>query len=508
MNIKFYENISEDGRKMIRPEPLSPGDQAALIAPSFHTSRKKLDDAVRSVEMLGLVPVVFPSCISKYDYLAGEDNLRAEDVMKAFSDPLIRAVFCLRGGYGAARILDLIDYEVIRKNPKVFVGFSDITALHTAINQRCGLITYHGPMPTASYHSLDKEISLASLNHWLFDKQPVHEIQWKEAKILNRGRIQKINCGTEKLIHNAARCLDDRRKCDGANDVIEMHTGHSAGKAGAEDARAVMHERVPGAARICAGQPDRKTGAEDARAVMHEHILGAARVCAGQPDRKAGAEDARTVMHEHILGAARVCAGQPDRKTGALMSGRLCGGNLTVLAAALGTPYEIETAGKILFLEDVGERTYRIDRTVTALRLAGRLQACSGILLGTFEGCTPDPGGRTCEQIIREIAEPFGIPVLSRLPCGHSKPNMTLPLGAWCEILKIRKADLITKLHTICNMSLSFYPQKLINGNIQYHRQISQFIISNHPLSCLNLANCSLRHIQTFELQLYSHIFL
>ena len=124
-----------------------------------------------------------------------------------------------------------------------------------------------------------------------------------------------------------------------------------------------------------------------------------------------------------------------------IMSGRLCGGNLTVLASALGSPYEIETEGKILFLEDVGERTYRIDRAFTSLKLAEKISRCSGILLGTFSGCTPDPGGRSCQQIIREIAEPLGIPVVSGLPCGHSLPHLTLPLGAECKVIKVSGSD-------------------------------------------------------------------
>ena len=372
------------GSKIVRPEPLSEGDKVALISPSFYTSRKKLEDAVRSVEMLDLEPVVFPSCINKYDYLAGDDSLRAEDLMRAFSDPSIRAVFCLRGGYGAARILDLIDYKIIRKNPKAFIGFSDITALHTAINQRCGLITYHGPMPTAPYHSMDKEISLSSLKKCLFGKESEYEVQLKEMKILNEGNRKR-----------------------------KENIDRTTGQAPIPDAASDRKQKRAGALSEQADTLSEQTGALSARTGTLSEQADALSALAGTLSEQAGSLPARA---------------------GALMCGRLCGGNLTVLAAALGTPYEIETAGKILFLEDVGERTYRIDRAVSSLRLAGRLRACSGILLGTFEGCTPAPGGRTCEQIIKEIAEPLGIPVLSGLPCGHSKPNMTLPFGAWCEI--------------------------------------------------------------------------
>src|SRR5699024_2341492 len=86
------------------------------------------------------------SLYKEYGYLSGRDQIRAEDINEMFKDQGVDCIICLRGGYGTPRILDLIDYQVIRKNPKIFIGYSDITALHVAFNQICGLVTYHGPM--------------------------------------------------------------------------------------------------------------------------------------------------------------------------------------------------------------------------------------------------------------------------------------------------------------------------------------------------------------------------
>ena len=142
------------------------------------------------------------------------------------------------------------------------------------------------------------------------------------------------------------------------------------------------------------------------------------------------------------------------------MSGRLCGGNLTVLAASLGTPFEIDTAEKILFLEDVGERTYRIDRAVTSLRQAGKIGACSGILLGTFSGCAPAPGGRTYAEVIKEAAEICNIPVISGIPCGHSLPHLTLPLGAQCRVIRRNASKTAVPLRTSSDPRYDLSPQK------------------------------------------------
>ncbi len=266
----------------ICPPRLREGDRAALIATASPASEKQLAEAVRSLKELNLSPVVFSSCRAQKEYLSGDDRLRAHDLMLAFSDPRIRAIFCLRGGYGSARLLDLLDYNTIRQNPKIFAGFSDVTALHAAFAKHCGFITYHAPMPSYPYRKYDRHITLASLQAALFSESGSYE-------------LKKAESGAGKT--------DKKESCGNRTE------GGSA----------------PG-----------------------------------------------------IFGTET-----------AVMNGRLLGGNLTVFASLLGTPYMPDTDGCILFLEDVGEKTYRIDRAFTSLRLAGKLKGCRGILLGTFSRLHP-----------------------------------------------------------------------------------------------------------------------
>lgn len=295
---------------MIKPNPLKPGSRVALIAPSSPVSEEKLSLSLDSIRFLGLAPVLFPSCTLRKGYLAGTDEERAKDVNDAFSDPSIEGIFCLRGGYGAMRILPLLDYSRIKKNPKVFAGYSDITALHTAINKLCGLITYHAPMPTTGYHTMDY-FSLESLADSIFSGKPAGAVS---------------NPPGESLL------------------------------------------------TLCPGKA----------------------------------------------------------------KGRMTGGNLSVLAATLGSPYEIDTKGKILFLEDVDERPYRLDRSLTALALAGKFDDCAGIVSGTFFNCeeTESEAKETLAlaEILDQVIRPKGKPALHNFRAGHIYPQVTIPMGAQAEL--------------------------------------------------------------------------
>ena len=163
--------------------------------------------------------------------------------------------------------------------------------------------------------------------------------------------------------------------------------------------------------------------------------------------------DAFTVasMKRRLFHTARPgpIAEPPGRPVEALFPGRaegiLAGGNLTVLAAGLGTPYEIDTRGRILFLEDVNEPLYRLDRNLTSLALAGKFDDCAGVLLGTFEGCPltsgPTPEALSLEDILKGFLEPLGKPVVRSLQAGHSFPKVTLPLGACLRMEAERKAS-------------------------------------------------------------------
>lgn len=308
----------KSNKGLLRPTPLSLGDKVALIAPSSPVPEKNLNAAIESIKFLGLEPIIFPSCHMKHGYLSGTDKSRSSDINNAFKDSSIKGIFCLRGGFGVTRILPKIDFCMIKNNPKVFVGYSDITGLHTAINRLCGFVTFHGPMPTSNYTKLD-DFTLNSLKKNIFSDKPLGEVFNPKGEF-----IKTINPG------NAA--------------------------------------------------------------------------------------------------------------------GIITGGNISLLLGTLGSPYEIDTKGKILFLEDVGERPYRLDKALTALSLAGKFEECSGIILGTFAECEePDvctvpkntvisSSALTLNQIFEEVIQPFGKPTLLNFQAGHIYPQSTISMGTYVEM--------------------------------------------------------------------------
>ena len=288
---------------MLWPDPLKPGDKVAITAPSSPVSDEKLEMSVESIKFLGLDPVVMPSCHMAHGYLAGPDKQRAEDINTAFADKDIKGIFCLRGGYGTTRLLPLLDFDTIQTNPKVFIGYSDISSLHFNINQKCGLVTFHGPMPTTDYR--------------------VHE--------------------------------------GFTNDSL----------------------------RTCLFAP------ENLKAI-------------GNPE----GEKIITLREGHAKGT-------------------LVGGNLSLMAGTLGSPYEVDTKGKILFIEDVDEMPFRLDKMLTALALAGKFRDCEGIILGTFERCEEaDHPSLTLREIFEEVVLPWDKPTILNLRAGHIYPQSTLPMGA------------------------------------------------------------------------------
>lgn len=130
----------------IQPNRLQQGDMVGIAAPSGPVDQEELERALPFLEQLGLRYVLGKHVYNRHGYLAGTDEERLEDLHDLFTNPDVKGIFCARGGYGAARLVDRLDMEVIRRNPKVFWGFSDITYLHTAIRQEAGLVTFHGPM--------------------------------------------------------------------------------------------------------------------------------------------------------------------------------------------------------------------------------------------------------------------------------------------------------------------------------------------------------------------------
>lgn len=308
----------------LKPKPLNPGDTISVVTPAGPVDRERIDRALDRMRHRGYRLKTYGDLYRRTGYLAGDDATRADELMAAFADPETSAVWCARGGYGVARLLDRLDFDLIRRNPKIFVGFSDISALHVAIGQRTGLITFHGP------------------------------------------NLQ-----------------------DGFGKPLDMPPANEA----------ALWRALTGSDANASNQPPSEDDAYplDTSAI---HPL-----------------DLRTI-------------------TPGTATGPLTGGNLAVLCGLMGTPYEIQTAGRILFLEDVSERAYRIDRYLRQLSLAGKLQSAAGILLGTFsydEGDTADPQ-TDLDALLDEYFRPLQIPVIVGFPAGHTQYNLTLPMGAMAEI--------------------------------------------------------------------------
>jgi muramoyltetrapeptide carboxypeptidase len=233
-----------------------------------------------------------------------------------FQDPEVKGVVCIRGGYGSGQLLAGIDYDLIRRNPKVFLGYSDITAMHLAIQRKTGLVTFHGPVPLSGF----TDYTIEHFRKALFEKQPLGTL----------------------------------------------------------------------------------TNPPETNELRPKHTL-------------------RTIRG----GKAR---------------GRLTGGTLSLILATMGTPFEIETRGRILFLEDVDEQPYSIDRMLTNLRLAGKLQAAAGIVFGECSDCAPrdyKPSFNSTlllGEVLDEILGGLKAPVLSGLTFGHTPDQLTLPEGVMATL--------------------------------------------------------------------------
>lgn len=316
---------------MIKPPRLSPEDSVGIVTPaSPPADPESMDRALAAVERLGFKPLLAPNARKRLGYLAGTDAQRAQDLMHMFGNRRVRAIFCLRGGYGSARLLPLLDYKFIRLHPKILAGYSDITSLHCALQEKAGLISFHAPMP-------GPDLSLNDLPAFT------------------------RNCFTRTLT-----------------------------------------------------QPSPPGG-----------------ICQG--------------YHQ-----SRVTVIAPGR-----VSGRLAGGNLTLLCSTLGTPFQPSFKRRILFLEEIDEAPYRVDRLLTHLLNAGLLQQVAGIAVGSMNGCK-DPRARhsleyrqTVEDVLRDRLLPLKIPILAGLPFGHATCNATIPCGV-AATLDTDLPDLVIDEAAVC----------------------------------------------------------
>ena len=302
----------------LRKSPrLRVGDTIGLIEPASASDEPfQLQLVEETIAAMGLKSKRAPNLLQRDGYLAGTDRARADGINRLFADTEVRAIFAVRGGWGSARTLPLLDWKMIRANPKLVLGFSDITALHMAIAAQGGFVTLHGP-----------------------------------------------------------------------------NAGSSWGKASFEQFKAIAFD---GATPTYVNP----VAAED-RLVQRRWRT-------------------RTIW-------------------GGKAQGRLLGGNLTVLTSLVGTPYLPDFTGAILFLEDVDEAEYRIDRMLTQLGLAGILSKVAGVVFGQCTDCVAKNtergyGGFTLSALLDQHFGRLGVPVYQGAFFGHIPDQFTLPVGGLAEI--------------------------------------------------------------------------
>jgi muramoyltetrapeptide carboxypeptidase len=275
------------------PAGLEHGDTIGVVAPASHFDRRKYERGLHIIESMGYRVKIPTGVFNKKRYLAGTDKHRALLLNDLFADEGVKAIFCIRGGFGSMRILPHLALDQISLNAKIIVGFSDISALLNVLYQRCGLLSFHGP------------------NVNTFEDTPVEilDVFWQ---MLALG-----HCPTMQLSEG--------------------------------------------------------------------------------------------------------CAIRGGKATGLLM-----GGNLTTLCHLVGTPYQLNFKGHLLFLEDRGERPYRIDRMLTQMKMAGSFTGIKGVLMGAFTDCGDL---EMINEIVAETFEEYGIPILSGFEIGHIRKNQVIPIG-------------------------------------------------------------------------------
>jgi muramoyltetrapeptide carboxypeptidase len=291
-----------------QPPFLQKNSSVALIATAKNFDEKELTDAITILSTWGLKVKIGSNAYKNFNQFAGTDSERLQDLQWALDDNTIEAVFCIRGGYGTARIIDIISFKRFQKNPKWVIGFSDVTTLHASI-QKLNIQSIHGLMPI-TYGQKEYLSSLQKLKETLFRKKLSYKI-----------------------------------------------------------------------------------------APNHLNTLGTA-------------------------------------------SAPIIGGNLSIICSLLGTNNELETKNKILFIEDVGENLYRIDRMVIQLKRAGILKALKGVVVGHFTNMEDNkiPFGKNAYEIIQEAIAEYDYPVCFGFPAGHEAENMPITLGATVE-LSVKKTS-------------------------------------------------------------------
>ncbi len=178
---------SAKSKKIVKPKRLAAGDTVAVVAPASAIEAAAFEQALQNLADLGLKTKTGKSARERHGFLAGTDAERLEDLHQAFADKDVKAVWCVRGGYGASRILPALDFKLIAKNPKILIGYSDITALHTAIHQRTGLVTFHGPVAASTFSDYAK----THVVNTLMNPSAPYKIEISPANAANESNLYK-----------------------------------------------------------------------------------------------------------------------------------------------------------------------------------------------------------------------------------------------------------------------------------------------------------------------------
>lgn len=305
------ENLVKVELNKILPSKLNEGDTIGLIAPGSYITENQLKESVENLEKLGFKVKYTSSILNKYGYLAGSDIERTKDIHSMFIDNEVKAIVAVRGGYGCARLLPLLDFELIKNNPKILIGYSDITSLLYGIYSQTGLVCFHGPVGTSTFNDYSVE-------------------HFKKILMYPSPNYRMLSSSEEE------------------NQIIVINQG--------------------------------------------------------------------------------------------ITEGELVGGNLSIIVSMIGTEYDIDTRGKIIFLEDIGEEPYRIDRMLTQMKQSGKFDNCAGIALGVFKDCdvkkeNPEfKNSLTLMQVFKDRLGNLNVPVIYGLSFGHITNKFTLPFGVKAKL--------------------------------------------------------------------------
>lgn len=299
-NFRLTDDLNK-GLEM-KPPRLNKGDVIGIVSPARWMEEGELYKTAAVFEEMGFRVKVSPQNFLRQDQFAGTDNDRARAIEEMFVDEDVKAIVCARGGYGALRIIDILNYDLIARNPKIFIGYSDITALLFSIYKETGLVTFHGPMLYSFINEVDPFI-ITYLSQAICQSEP-YNVEFEK-----NSQVKVLRSG--------------------------------------------------------------------------------------------------------------------------IAEGELLGGNLSILVNLIGTSHDFDTSGKILFIEDVDEYLYNLDRMLLHMKRSGKLENVAGLIIGEMTDIKDNniPFGKDIDEIVLDIVGDSSFPIVSNFPCGHGKSLMTMPIS-------------------------------------------------------------------------------